>query len=336
MSKLQAANYYFDRFIFFIQNYCPKLSQRQSLIRKLQFLTLLRTIKNFGPFFLFGGGGDKHHDANWKYSKYWSTDINHVEELIVTADEFYKNEQYFDVYELLNRIKFSRNLEIQWRISRALYKLSYDKNVPSDEIRRNIINEAYEIIIDSIESSLLAASESSSIIHKWAALIIDRKSGMDSLQTRIKNSPIVKNHLIKSCELNPNDITAQYLLGRWCYEITHITWFQRIISKFLYATDPPTSTYQEAHKYLAKADDLQPRLYLQNTYFLGKTCLQLRQYYRAKYYLGLVANSPSNTTNKQEKQYVADAVKLMKRLNKYVTGPNTNALLYEYPFGVNE
>ncbi|CAH1376395.1 unnamed protein product [Tenebrio molitor] len=281
---------------------------------KLQFLSVFKAITNFGAV------SDNVED---KISKYWLG--KSVEEVIDEADVLFNQGKYLDVYELLNRLKFCNNVEVQWRIGRALFKLSCQNSI-NEEVRNEMIHEAYEIIMASLNTV-----EDSAKVHKWAAIIIDRKNGMRGLEHRVKNSEIVKNHLIKSCELDPNDVTAQYLLGRWCYEMSNITWFQRIISKLLYG-DPPQSSFEEAHKYLSRAEDLHPRFYLQNTYLLGKTCLKLGQYYRAKHYFGVVGNLPVH--NDYERHCAADAKKLLKRLDKYSL--EKSALFYEYPFGTNE
>lgn len=163
---------------------------------KLQFLTLFKTITNFGT----------PSNAEDKITKYWTGKT--VDEVIAEADILFEEGKYLEVYELLNRLKFCNNIEVQWRIGRALFKLSCQENIKED-IRKEMIQEAYEII-----QTTLHADGNSSKIHKWAAIIIDRKNGMKGLEHRVEHSEIVKNHLIKSCELDPNDVTAQYLLGK--------------------------------------------------------------------------------------------------------------------------
>ncbi|KAJ3645049.1 hypothetical protein Zmor_022737 [Zophobas morio] len=281
---------------------------------KLQFLTLFKAISNLVSV---------DHNAEDKISKYWVG--KSVEEVIDEADVLFGQGKYLEVYELLNRLKFCNNAEVQWRIARALFKLSCQTSI-RESVRQEMIQEAFDII-----SASLATAEDSAKVHKWAAIVIDRKNGMNGLEQRVKNSEIVKSHLMRSCELDPSDVTAQYLLGRWCYEMSNITWFQRIISKLLFG-EPPQASFEEAHQYLAKAEDLHPRFYLQNTYLLGKTCLKLGQYYRAKHYFGVVGNLPVH--NDYEKRCAADAKKLLKRLDKY--NLEKGALFYEYPFGTHE
>lgn len=94
--------------------------------------------------------------------------------------------------------------------------------------------------------------EESADVHKWMAIILDTMFGLVNLQTRVKNSTVVKEHLVKAVELNPLDFTAQYMLGKWCFEMSRLSWFQRMLAKYFIAWEPPHSSYQEAFRYVRK------------------------------------------------------------------------------------
>lgn len=71
------------------------------------------------------------------------------EELIEEADKLFNEGAYLEVYELLNKIKYSHFADAQWRISRALFKLASDTSLSLD-IRENMIMEAYILMRDTI------------------------------------------------------------------------------------------------------------------------------------------------------------------------------------------
>lgn len=79
--------------------------------------------------------------------KHWGI-ISH-EELIREADRLFNQNAFLQVYELLNKIKYSHNADVQWRISRALFKLASDKSLPKD-IRESMILEAYVLMNDTV------------------------------------------------------------------------------------------------------------------------------------------------------------------------------------------
>lgn len=68
-------------------------------------------------------------------------------------------------------------------------------------------------------------------------------------------------------------------------------------------------------RFLSRAEELQPRTFLPNMYHLGKTCLHIGQYYKAKYYLNLTMNLPPKDDN--EKSYVNKAKHLIHLLERY-------------------
>ncbi|KAJ8950608.1 hypothetical protein NQ314_007834, partial [Rhamnusium bicolor] len=175
--------------------------------------------------------------------------------------------------------------------------------------------------------------ENSANVHKWMAIIMDTRNGLVSLENRVKYSPIVRDHLIRACELNPQDFTSQYMLGRWCFEMSQLSWIQRVIAKYFIATEPPKSSYEEAYRYLSKAEELQPRTFLPNIYLLGKTCIEMGQFYKAKYYLNLAVNL--RPRDECERCCINKAKYLMSKLDRYDLGKNV--LFYDtYPFGFSD
>lgn len=78
-----------------------------------------------------------------KLNRYWVRQS--VPEVIQDADKLFDEEKYLEVYELLNRLKFDNNVDIQWRICRALFKMSCETGV-SKVVRSGMIQEAYDLI----------------------------------------------------------------------------------------------------------------------------------------------------------------------------------------------
>lgn len=131
-------------------------------------------------------------------------------------------------------------------------------------------------------------------VHKWLAVVIYAKTEQESTESRIKSYTHIKMHLRRAVELQPDDVVVLHMLGKLCFELANLTRFQRILARTLYA-QPPASTYEEAYGYFERAETIRPRFYLPNMYMLGRTCLELKQYFRANYYLNIAANLPAIT-----------------------------------------
>ncbi|XP_017785550.1 PREDICTED: regulator of microtubule dynamics protein 1-like [Nicrophorus vespilloides] len=260
------------------------------------------------------GNGDEHQQHK---SKYWGA--KSAEEVIVEADRLYARGQFLEVYELLNRLKFSDNAEIQWRISRSLFKMSRSATAGPEQ-RREMIEEAHELLQRTLalDGRIMIGGN----VYKWSAIIGDERAGLMGLEARVANYAICKDLLQRAVELNPSDSTSYHLLGRWCFEMSRLSWLERAIARLLYGPIPVVS-YEEAIHYLQKSSDCVP-----SAYMLGEICFRMRQYYRARFYLNVAATLPARTDH--ERRCADKARHLLMRLAVYDLSRET--VLFEYPF----
>ncbi|CAG9773784.1 unnamed protein product [Ceutorhynchus assimilis] len=273
-------------------------------------LSFIEFVRGKLPFF------DNPED---KIAKYWENPSK--SDILEKADKLFEEDKHMEVYESLNRIKYSKDIEVVWRLAKALYNLSLTPDITA-EVRKEMITEAQEIL-----ESTYAMGKNKSCFYKWMAIITNTRNGLENLETKIKGYATVKNYLSEACERNPRDFTVQYMLGRWHFEMANLSWFQRKIAKYLYL-EPPKSTFQEAYRHHIKAEELEPRSYLPNLYILGCICMKLGQYYRAKYYLNLALSLPAH--NECEKCCIPGVKSLLTKLEKYDLGKD---VLYNYEFG---
>lgn len=239
--------------------------------------------------------------------------INNYDELINVADKLFNRGLYLEVYELLNKLKYNNNANVQWRISRVLFKLSSDNTLPID-IRESMIMEAYVIMNDTISLGI-----EDSNIYKWMAIILDAQTRLKDTYDTEKSFDRIYYYLKKSYELNQDDIVVLYMLGKLCYEISHMTRIQRLIARILLYKKPPKTTYEDAYKFLTRAcdiDDIDKCYYfIPNYYVLGKTCKHLKQYFKARYYFNRAYTVPAR--NMYERQCSCKAKIIDESLNGY-------------------
>ncbi|XP_076271969.1 regulator of microtubule dynamics protein 1-like isoform X2 [Rhynchophorus ferrugineus] len=234
----------------------------------------------------------------------WMNSIRHTAEVI---DKWWNCEHVLD----------SREIGAIWRAVKALYNLSLNPEL-SEDVRKAMIQESYEILMNAAP-----VGEGKPYYHKWLAIILNARNGMDSLESKVIGYPEVRDHLKLACQTNPKDFTIQHMLGKWHYEMANLTWFQRLLARYFFE-EPPKSNFEEAYKYLNKAEELLPRTYLPNVFLLGCACIHLGQYYRAKYYLNMAINLPTHSDC--DKCCSTNAKRLLAKLEKYDLGKD---LLYE-------
>ncbi|VDM78012.1 unnamed protein product [Strongylus vulgaris] len=95
----------------------------------------------------------------------------------------------------------------------------------------------------------------------------------------------VKEHLERALQICSNDATTWHILGVWHFSFADMGYATRLVAKTIFAS-PPSSTYEKALHYFLKAEEISPRFYSTNTYFIGEAYEKLGNKEEArKYYL---------------------------------------------------
>ncbi|XP_033217577.1 regulator of microtubule dynamics protein 1-like [Belonocnema kinseyi] len=250
----------------------------------------------FGPFYALSLWGTKQAEGS-------EPSMTTKELLIAKADALNDQGDYKQIYSLLSGFKDKGDVEILWRLSRALYKMSQNA---SDVEAKKMVFEAFDII-----STALRLQENHWAVHKWMAIILDAKSSCEGLQSRLNQLYNVKKHMMRAIELNPSDATTFYLLGNWCFQISELTWYQRKIASAIFGK-PPTSSYEEALSFFDKAETVDPNFYSQNLLMLAKTYLKLQKKEEALKYLKKTSEFPAKTD--EDQQAKQEALKLLNSM----------------------
>ncbi|XP_026701673.1 regulator of microtubule dynamics protein 2 isoform X2 [Athene cunicularia] len=165
--------------------------------------------------------------------------------------------------------KYENCVDFLWRLARAYGDL-FEMTTDAEE-KRNYVTDGK---IKAEKAVQLDARSAES--HQWFAIMCGYMSQFESVQNKIRNGYLFKEHLDKAIELKPQDPFLYYLHGRWCYSVAQLSWIEKKVAAALFGT-PPTSTVEEALQNFLKAEEMRPGYSKCNYVYLAKCYKDLGQ-----------------------------------------------------------
>uniref|UniRef100_A0A8C3J8A1 Regulator of microtubule dynamics protein 3 n=1 Tax=Calidris pygmaea TaxID=425635 RepID=A0A8C3J8A1_9CHAR len=163
-------------------------------------------------------------------------------QLLQQADRLHGGDQQEkrEGFQLLlnNKLAYADQKDFLWRLARAHSDMS-EITEDADE-KRSYASEGKE----EMEMALQKWDQSAEC-HQWYAVLCGQLAEHESIQKRIQTGYVFKEHIDKAIELKPEDPKAYYLLGRWCYQVSHLGWLEKKTASALFEA-PPTATVQDA------------------------------------------------------------------------------------------
>ncbi|XP_066467649.1 regulator of microtubule dynamics protein 2 [Tiliqua scincoides] len=168
-----------------------------------------------------------------------------------------------------NEEKYKNYAGFLWRLARA-YGDMFEITTDAEE------KKSYASEGKLVGENAVNLDSSSAESHQWFAMMCGYMSRFESIQNKIKNGYLFKEHLDKAIELKPQDPLLYYLTGRWCYEVAQLSWIEKKVAAALFGT-PPTSTIQEALQNFLKVEEIHPGYSKYNYVYLAKCYKDLGQ-----------------------------------------------------------
>ncbi|XP_030412982.1 regulator of microtubule dynamics protein 2 isoform X3 [Gopherus evgoodei] len=109
--------------------------------------------------------------------------------------------------------KFGNHQGFLWRLARA-YGDMFEMTADVEE-KKKYVADGKIVAEKAIQVDTMCADS-----HQWFAIMCGYMSEFDSIQNKIKNGCLFKEHLDKAIELKPQDPCLYYLNGRWCYSVS--------------------------------------------------------------------------------------------------------------------
>ncbi|KFR07491.1 Regulator of microtubule dynamics protein 3, partial [Nipponia nippon] len=195
---------------------------------------------------------------------------------------------------LNNKLAYADQKDFLWRLARAhsdMYEITEDM----DEKRSYATDGKEEMEI------ALQKWDQSGECHQWYAVLCGQLSEHESIQKRIQTGYIFKEHIDKAIELKPEDPKSYYLLGRWCYQISHLGWLEKKTAAALFEA-PPTATVQDALQNFLQAEELSPGFSKAGRVYIAKCYRDLGNNSAAALWMNLASELPVHTKEDAESE----------------------------------
>lgn len=138
----------------------------------------------------------------------------------------------------------------------------------------------------------LQLNDNSSDAHKWFAITLGSKGDFVPISERIKNGYIFKDHVDRAVRLNPSkDSSIHYLLGRFCFEVSNLSWMERKVASTLFSA-PPSATPQEALVHFQASERIGKPILKDNRLYMAKCYIAMKNNEQAAYWLNMCVQMP--------------------------------------------
>ncbi|XP_053670248.1 regulator of microtubule dynamics protein 1-like [Anopheles nili] len=226
------------------------------------------------------------------------------------ADQLFDECKFREAYELISKHREAvPEYDALWRLCRAIYSLTRELAVDANNKKQL---EAFIFEGFGYASRALELQPSAAAAHKYYAIFLAEKSGIEGLKERVLQLSTILRHLRQATELDGSDPFAWFVLGRFYHKLAGLPWFQRkLIHTF--TTDIPDATFTDALKCFDRAEHEQPNFFPLNHLFLGQTYIELKDPVKARAFLELAANQ-TNPRTADDREAQREATALLKKL----------------------
>lgn len=211
--------------------------------------------------------------------------------LLQQADELHRGSELNkrEGFQLLlnNKLAYGSRQDFLWRLARAYSDMSELTEEESEK-------KSYALNGKEEAEAALEKGDESAESHQWYAVLCGQLAEHEGISKRIQSGFSFKEHVDKAIALQPEDPRSHFLLGRWCYQVSHLSWLEKKTATALFES-PLTATVQDALQSFLKAEELQPGFSKAGRVYISKCYRELGKNSEARRWMELAQELPDVT-----------------------------------------
>ncbi|KAF0880435.1 regulator of microtubule dynamics protein 3 [Crocuta crocuta] len=211
--------------------------------------------------------------------------------LLQQADELHQGSEQGkrEGFQLLlnNKLAYGSRQDFLWRLARAYS----DMCELAEEVSEK---KSYALNGKEEAEAALEKGDENAECHQWYAVLCGQLAEHESIQRRIQSGFSFKEHVDKAIALQPENPMAHFLLGRWCYQVSHLSWLEKKTATALFES-PLSATVQDALQSFLKAEELQPGFSKAGRVYISKCYRELGKNSEARQWMKLALELPDVT-----------------------------------------
>ncbi|XP_073732908.1 regulator of microtubule dynamics protein 3 isoform X2 [Callorhinus ursinus] len=220
-----------------------------------------------------------------------SPGLEDVLPLLQQADELHQGSEKGkrEGFQLLlsNKPAYGSRQDFLWRLARAYS----DMCELTEEVTEK---KSYALNGKEEAEAALKKGDGNADCHQWYAVLCGQLAEHESIQRRIQSGFSFKEHVDKAIALQPENPMAHFLLGRWCYQVSHLSWLEKKTATALFES-PLSATVQDALQSFLKAEELQPGFSKAGRVYISKCYRELGKNSEARQWMKLALELPDVT-----------------------------------------
>ncbi|XP_036301816.1 regulator of microtubule dynamics protein 3 [Pipistrellus kuhlii] len=189
---------------------------------------------------------------------------------------------------LNNKLAYGGRQDFLWRLARA-YSDMCELAEEASEKKSYAQNGKEEA------EAALAKGDENADCHQWYAVLCGQLAEHEGIQKRIQSGFSFKEHVDRALALQPENPVAHFLLGRWCYQVAHLSWLEKKTATAL-SESPLSATVEEALQSFLKAEELQPGFSKAGRVYISKCYRELGKNSEARQWVKLAMELPDVTS----------------------------------------